>query len=243
VNTGEMKFSTGPNPGAGQTLSLSTKVRIANDGKVTISPGNGTLGLRGQLRMRGTFASGTSDTGARIVADIYSGFSTGAWGNEYLAIGVGTGGANDGDANTTERLRITSAGNLTITGSTATKASGTTWAVSSDRRLKNVDGPYLSGLDAVAALKPVRFHYKPDNIRGLPSDKENVGLIAQEVRPLFPEAVIEGKDGYLTLDSSPINFAVINAIRELKTRVDDLKAANAALTGEVEALKAGEAKP
>jgi hypothetical protein len=62
-----------------------------------------------------------------------------------------------------------------------------------------------------------------------PSDREFVGLIAQDVLPHFPEAVRKEKDGYYRLDTTPISFAMINAIKELKAENDKLRAAHDSL--------------
>jgi hypothetical protein len=72
---------------------------------------------QGQLAgysFRPTF-QGTSDNGPRRAADISSGFNGSTWGTEFLAFGVGRGGAaNDAADATIERLRITGAGNVGI---------------------------------------------------------------------------------------------------------------------------------
>jgi trimeric autotransporter adhesin len=142
----------------------------------------------------------------------------------------------------TDRFVIDSSGNMVISGSSAQKATGTTWSNPSDIRLKDVDGPYQQGLASILKLETVRFHFKRGNPRNLPSNKEVVGLIAQDVQKVFPEAISREKDGYLTLDTSPINFATINAIKELKTANDNLRAEHdaelKALRTEIEALKA-----
>lgn len=114
-------------------------------------------------------------------------------------------------------------GALTIAGN-AFKPGGGSWTASSDARLKDVDGPYEHGLGSIVQLNTVRFHYKRDNRRKEPSDRQFVGLIAQDVQKVIPEAVSEREDGYLDLDTTPINFALINAIKELKTANDQLRA-------------------
>lgn len=120
----------------------------------------------------------------------------------------------------------------------AYKPGGGSWAASSDERLKDIDGTYEQGLASVVRLKPVRFHYKKDNPRHEPSDKQYVGLVAQDVQRSFPEAVSKGSDGFLSLDTTPISFAVINAIKELKADNDNLRAEFEAQGREIEALKA-----
>ena len=82
---------------AGQsTSSLALKTGSGANSKVT------------DLSFYSTFVSPTSDQGQRRSADITSGFSTGAWGNEYIAfhIGVGFSTGNDNQALTDERVRM-----------------------------------------------------------------------------------------------------------------------------------------
>ena len=69
---------------------------------------------KANLALYSTF-EGTADNGVRRSADIISGFNGGAWGYEFLAVHVGSGGsANDTAAVTTERLRIDGSGNVGI---------------------------------------------------------------------------------------------------------------------------------
>jgi hypothetical protein len=105
----------------------------------------------------------------------------------------------------------------------AAKSSGTTaWVISSDRRLKNIHGNYEKGLSEIVALQPIKFSYKKDNPRQLPSDSELVGFVAQDVQKVFPEAVNEEADGYLDFNIHSINVAMVNAIKELKLQNGEL---------------------
>jgi hypothetical protein len=92
-------------------------------------------------------------------------------------------------------------------------------------------GEYARGLNDVVRLAPITFHYKGNNPRGLPSDDEYIGFIAQEVQEVFPEAVSEGPDGYLDFNMHPVNVALVNAVKELK-------AENEALREEIREIKA-----
>jgi hypothetical protein len=115
----------------------------------------------------------------------------------------------------------TFSGNLTVGGSIYE---------TSDGSLKNVSGTFTRGLDALERLQPVQYRYKVDNALNLPSDQEFIGLLAQDVQAVIPEAVEEGPDGYLLLDKDPILWTMLNAIKELK-------AENDALRTEIELLK------
>ena len=128
------------------------------------------------------------------------------------------------------RLTINSSGNVGIGTTspgytlhvvgTAGLSSGTAWTNASDLRLKDIDGDYKIGLSEVIKLHPVRFQYKKDNALGLPVGKMRTGFIAQEVKEIIPDAVIERDDGYLELNVDPIHWAVVNAIKELKAEKD-----------------------
>ena len=131
--------------------------------------------------------------------------------------------------NDAEKMRIASSGNvgigttspdykLEVNGS-AGKPGGGSWTNSSDIRLKDVKGKYNRGLKDILKLKPIKFNYKANNPRNLPSDIEYVGFIAQEVEKVFPEAISKGKDGYLDFNMHSINVAMVNAIKEQEEKI------------------------
>ena len=155
-------------------------------------------------------------------------------------------GANASDSpamvvkKTTKRVGIgtISPGYLLEVNGSAAKPGGGSWSNSSDERLKDITGEYKGGLIEILELRPVTFHYKDMNARGLPSGEEYVGFIAQEVKEVFPEAVSEGPDGYLDFNMHPVNVAVVNAIKELKDENDNLKAENDMLRKKIEKIEA-----
>jgi hypothetical protein len=112
---------------------------------------------------------------------------------------------------------------LAVDGDAAKSSGGTSWATFSDVRLKEIDGTYEYGLQQIGKLRPVRYHYKRDNELGLPTVHEQVGLVAQDVQNVIPDAVSENEQGYLMLNSDPIIWAMLNAIKELKTENEELK--------------------
>jgi hypothetical protein len=125
-------------------------------------------------------------------------------------------------------------GNLTITGATATKASGTTWANPSDPRLKEDVAPYTHGLAELTALAPITYRY--NGLGGTLADGTPcIGLDAAAVEPIMPECVflthakLHPDDAEAvalrTLNASPIIFALINAVQELAARLAALEAA------------------
>jgi hypothetical protein len=63
---------------------------------------------------------------------------------------------------------------------------------------------------------PVRFKWKS-------SGKEDVGLLAHEVKGVFPEAVSVHPKGFQTVDYSKLVVICIDEIRKLKKKVNDLE--------------------
>jgi hypothetical protein len=115
-------------------------------------------------------------------------------------------------------------GHLLAVNGVASKPGGGSWATFSDMRLKDLGKVYTRGLSDLSKLQPVTFHYKTNNDLKLPSTPEYVGLVAQDVQQVFPEAVHPGTKGYLELDMHALNIAVINALKELKAENEQLKA-------------------
>ena len=135
-------------------------------------------------------------------------------------------------------IGTTSPGYLLEVNGSAGKPGGGSWINSSDVRLKDITGNYEAGLVKILGLRPITFYYREKNPRGLPTNEEYIGFSAQEVQQVFPEAVTKGADGYLDFNMHPVNVAVINAIKELKTENEALKAKNASLKRDIEKIKA-----
>jgi hypothetical protein len=119
-------------------------------------------------------------------------------------------------------LRLQQDGSFAISGGTAFKPGGGSWAVSSDARVKRDVEDYAGGLDQVCALRPVAYVY---NGEGGTTDDGKVyhGLIAQEAREAMPEMVFEAA-GLLAMDTTPLMFALVNAVKTLAARVSALEA-------------------
>ncbi|MFH1621243.1 MAG: tail fiber domain-containing protein [Patescibacteria group bacterium] len=111
---------------------------------------------------------------------------------------------------------------LSVNG-TANKTGGGSWAVFSDIRLKDLKGEFNYGLNEIGKLQPVKFSYKKNNPLKYDSKPEYIGLVAQEVEKVIPEAVTE-VNGYKMLDQDPIIWAMLNSIKELKAQNEELKA-------------------
>ena len=83
----------------------------------------------------------------------------------------------------------------------------------SDRRLKYVGKENTSGLDKIRQLKVFNYTFKKDTTK-----TPHVGVIAQDLQKVFPNAVKKGTDGFLTIRMEDMFYAVINAIKELDAK-------------------------
>ena len=103
----------------------------------------------------------------------------------------------------------------------------------SDRRLKYVGKEFTSGLDKIRQLKVFNYTFKKDKTK-----TPHVGVIAQDLQKVFPDAVKKGTDGFLTIRFEDMFFAMINAIKELDTRLTALEKENQELKARIERLEA-----
>jgi len=95
----------------------------------------------------------------------------------------------------------------------------------SDARLKDVQGNYSRGLAEIMQLNPIYYKYKQGNELGLDSDSQSISLLAQDVQRVIPEAVEVGQKGYLALNTNPLFYALINAVKEQQGQIESLKLA------------------
>jgi trimeric autotransporter adhesin len=131
-----------------------------------------------------------------------------------------------------ERMRITKGGNLgigTATPSQKLEVNGNIQAVtlfqSSDERYKTNIRKIEKSLDKISQLQGVKYQFNKQQFKdkGFP-DGDNDGLLAQQVQKVFPELVSADAEGYLSVDYVSIIPILIESIKELKTKVDLLKA-------------------
>ena len=73
--------------------------------------------------------------------------------------------------------------------------------------------PVTNALDVINSLRGVSFDWKEDGVH-------DIGVIAQEVEAVIPEAVKEQE--HKTVSAAPIIAYLIEAVKELKAEVDRL---------------------
>jgi hypothetical protein len=154
------------------------------------------------------------------------------------------------DPTLTERMRITSAGYVGIgttsptaqlsttgtvrfsnfgAGTLQTDANGNL-SVSSDERLKNIQGNFSRGLADIQKISPILYQWKPET--GYDASTTYAGFSAQNVQAAIPEAVGQDSHGYLTLQDRPLIAALVNAEKEIGTISGSFKTALIAWLGD-----------
>jgi hypothetical protein len=114
----------------------------------------------------------------------------------------------------------TTAGMLSFNPGTGDLMAGGNVTAYSDRRLKDNIEVIPNALAKVDQLTGVTFTRNDTDCRG-------TGLIAQDVLKVLPEAVVTNEDGYLSLAYGNLVGLLVEAIKELKAEVEELKARQA----------------
>ena len=87
----------------------------------------------------------------------------------------------------------------------------------SDRRMKNIGEKYTAGLTELKKLDFFHYTFKNDETK-----TPRVGVIAQDLQKVFPDAVTKGEDGYLRIRLEDMFYAVINAVKELDNKIAEI---------------------
>ena len=121
----------------------------------------------------------------------------------------------------------------------ATSSYSSTFTTTSDERVKKNIVDYSKGLAEIIQVQPksYAFNGKGNTIE----DVESIGVLAQEIKEVFPETVgtvnkklnpeDEQETELYTVDISPVTYALINAVKELNAKVEALEARIQTLEG------------
>ena len=97
---------------------------------------------------------------------------------------------------------------------------------SSDERLKENVQDLTGALDNVNKLRGVKFDWKElseEERKTIHSHEgTDIGVIAQEIQAVYPELVHERDHGYLSVDYVKLTAVLIQAVKELSAKVDEL---------------------
>lgn len=186
----------GPQGATGAAGPIGATGPIGPTGATGLKGDTGATGATGPQGPAG--ADGSPDTAAQVLAKL-----------------VTVDGAGSGlDADLLDGLQASSFAQLS--GATFTGVvTAPNFVSSSDVRLKSDIAPITEALAKVQALHGVTF-------RMVGSDTRQMGLIAQDVQAVAPEAVIEA-DGVLRLAYGNLVGLLVEAIKDLSREVAQLK--------------------
>ena len=216
-------------------ISASEKMRIDSNGNVGIgtSGPSRTLDVNGSCIFGGVVGVVAGDSAPVQVGVLTFGQSSAStyawiqsWSSRPLAINPSGNNVGIGTSSPSYQLQLST--------DSAAKPTTNTWTIASDSRLKTVKGEYQKGLAEICQVRPVSYEY--NGKAGFIADgKDKVSILAQELMQVFPECVdtFKGKleeDGpeidLYNYNGHAITFALINAIKELKAKIDILEARN-----------------
>jgi hypothetical protein len=94
----------------------------------------------------------------------------------------------------------------------------------SDSRLKENITPIANALDKVKSLTGVEFDWKEETKGVHGYEGHDVGVIAQEVQAVLPEAIRTNDTGYLSVRYEKMIALLIEGMKEQQNQIDELKA-------------------
>lgn len=118
-----------------------------------------------------------------------------------------------------------SSGNIGLVNGNAWLYSSGDYVKTSDARLKDNIVVISSALDKLSRIRGVSFEW--NELAKLNVGQKGFGVIAQDVEAVFPELVTTpSDDGYKSVNYDGLTAPLIEAVKELKTENDALKARN-----------------
>jgi hypothetical protein len=141
-------------------------------------------------------------------------YMTNAKSSGDIVFGIG------GKHNDNVKMRIDSAGTVTISGDLT---------VSSDERLKSNIKPLENALDKLKDIRGVSYNKKPSN-------KAEIGVIAQEVEKHYPELINHDDKGMKSVNYNGLIGVLIESVKQLSSEMNILRAETHRLRQELKAL-------
>jgi hypothetical protein len=132
----------------------------------------------------------------------------------------------------TQAMSIDASGGLILAGSTAQKATGTTWSNPSDQRLKDNIRDYTKGTTELMQVRVREWEYNGKG--GTTEGMKGLGVIADEVMTVLPNTVEtydaklntndENNTAIKKFDATEITWLLVKTVQEQQTIINDLKA-------------------
>ena len=204
TDTNTTNFNINANGGANENISAGETIRFDGGGATSVSRSGNTI----------TISSTDTNTDTNTVTTNIAG--TG------VSVSSGTG-------NSTISIGQSVATNATVTFGEVRSTGDIIAYYSSDLALKENISPIDNALNKVMSIGGYNFDWKDSHLEdrggvdGMFVKKKDIGIIAQEVQKVLPEAVGERKDGTLGVRYEQIVPLLIESIKELKSEIESLK--------------------
>ncbi|SNS99289.1 Chaperone of endosialidase [Ekhidna lutea] len=118
-----------------------------------------------------------------------------------------------------------------VSGNTLTSSDG--MVQTSDRRLKKNIADLENPLEKTLKMRGVSYQWKDENM----SQRNQIGVIAQEVEEIYPEFVHTNDEGMKAVNYAQMTAVLIEAIKELNAKVASLENENNNLKASLEEVK------
>ena len=204
TDTNTTNFNINANGGSNENISAGETIRFDGSGATSVSRSGNTI----------TISSTDTNTDTNTVTTNIAG--TG------VSVSSGTG-------NSTISIGQSVATNATVTFGEVRSTGDIIAYYSSDLALKENISPIDNALNKVMSIGGYNFDWKDSHLEdrggvdGMFVKKKDIGIIAQEVQKVLPEAVGERKDGTLGVRYEQIVPLLIESIKELKSEIESLK--------------------
>jgi hypothetical protein len=235
-------------------------MRIDSSGRVGIATTNPTSNLTVasaggagvfNIRTNANSLVNPNTTGAEIVGSQIT-LGTNIILSERQPIGAFTDNTNlvfrtdsGGGSGQSDKMTLSSGGALILVGSTAQKATGTTWSNPSDTRLKDNKQNYTKGLNELLQINVKTWEW--NGKAGTTQGTTGIGIIADEIETILPNTV----DTYKVIlnkgdteetkvkrfDATEITWLLLNSIKELSAKNDALEATSISQQTKIDALE------
>lgn len=107
------------------------------------------------------------------------------------------------------------------------KVGGGSFNSYSDSRYKQDISVYTRGLAEIKQVEPKNYRYTAEFMKSDSPSQAFVGVIAQELEgTAFANCVRTDANGFKIVDTSELTYALINAVKELSSRIEQLEARN-----------------
>jgi len=249
VQSGTTKQVSVANLTAGRAVSMSTMTATGNTASVG-GPASAWNSLFNALELAGNGAIMGVDSLNLFNNAFYNGsdyiYKTTAAATRLLTSGgewnfyrAPSGTAGTAIVFGTPKMTLDASDNLTIAGTTATKASGTTWSNPSDVRLKDNIRDYAKGIAELMQIQVREWEYNGKG--GTQAGLKGLGVVADEAMLVLPdtvstyEAKLESDDKEVTaikkFDATEITWLLVSTVQEQQTLIRNLTARLDALEG------------